>query len=110
MIERAIKINNLMFQDFYQNNKIQKANWQSGCNYCKELKLLGFEDWRLPTIDELKIVLKYRHYFNTIQGGWYWSATKYNSNYSFRLYFDGYNNDDSLIYGYYILCVRESIN
>ena len=54
MIERVIKINNLMFQDFYQNNKIQKANWQSGCNYCKELKLLGFEDWRLPTIDELK--------------------------------------------------------
>ena len=34
--------------------------WLSALNYCEELNVCGHSDWKLPTIDELKTLLKWR--------------------------------------------------
>jgi hypothetical protein len=33
-------------------------SWVNSFQYCEELSLAGFEDWRLPTLDELKEIMK----------------------------------------------------
>lgn len=30
------------------------VNWHMAMNYCRDLRLTGYSDWRLPTIDELE--------------------------------------------------------
>ena len=35
-------------------------NWLSALNYCEDLNVCGHSDWKLPTIDELKTLLKWR--------------------------------------------------
>lgn len=35
------------------------SNWDSAINYCKNMKLAGFEDWRLPSIQELVTLIDY---------------------------------------------------
>ena len=34
--------------------------WLSALNYCEDLNVCGHSDWKLPTIDELKTLLKWR--------------------------------------------------
>lgn len=63
------------------------ANWKDAIELCKNLKYAGYNDWRLPTIYELKTIQRYRikdidlFVFDNIQPSWYWSST-INSNYT----------------------------
>ena len=36
----------------------QKMNWDDAMEYAKNLRLGGYDDWRLPTIEELKAVVQ----------------------------------------------------
>jgi hypothetical protein len=55
-------------------------------NYCKDFKLGGFEDWRLPTREELESILDLEKAYPAInpifteEGNWYWSSTTYAGN------------------------------
>jgi hypothetical protein len=63
-----------------------KHNWEEAIKTCDELELNGFNDWRLPTKEELDTLYS----IFKVQGkggfddGSYWSSTEYNSYYAWR--------------------------
>ena len=52
-------------------------NWQEAMDYAKNLKLGGFNDWRLPTIEELKAIYKIQKIcgIDKSDDSWFWSST-----------------------------------
>ncbi len=60
------------------NGDIGRMNWNDAMKSCDELVLNGFNDWRLPTVDEQKLILKklpynYISLFKLSEE--YWSST-----------------------------------
>lgn len=45
----------LIWQDNYSDNggRIKMASWNNAISYCNNLNALGYDDWRLPNINEL---------------------------------------------------------
>ncbi|WP_228130441.1 Lcl C-terminal domain-containing protein [Acinetobacter tjernbergiae] len=95
-------------------------NWESSKGACKDFRLAGYKDWRLPSRDELKtLMIKDKQGYACPQGvlfqpvkvewGGYWSGSPYacNSNYAWDVYF---NNGYSTYYNknnkYYVRAVR----
>jgi hypothetical protein len=103
---KTISIDNLMFQDFDLPGRM---NWDDACTYCKNLRLLGFSDWRLPEIGELKIAYKHKSKFKNIKSEGHWSSTEHNRDkwYSWKLNFsNGNDNSNDQSGSYYVRCVR----
>ena len=103
--EKTVSIGNLMFQD---SDLPDKMNWNSACEYCEKLKLLGFSDWRLPTKDELLKAYENRSQFKNIKDSYYWSVTEYDSSGSWIVYFDnGFDGWSFQTSSLYAVCVRD---
>ena len=82
----------------------KKLNWENAKKECKNFRLAGFNDWRLPTINELKtLMIQGKHGYNCPKDvlfqpvkndyGFYWSDSSY-ANYGLMwgVYFDdGYS-------------------
>jgi hypothetical protein len=74
---RVDKETGLIWQKLDYGN-YREQNWLSADNYCNDLSLKGFSDWRLPGKDEL--VDLYKNQFEldfTTQQILYWSSTTY---------------------------------
>jgi len=74
---------NLQWQD---NALSAKMSWELAVEYCKKLRLDGFEDWRLPNRKELFSLVDYGKQKPSIQPqfkhtffGYYWTSTTYTS-------------------------------
>lgn len=70
----------LMWQD---DEQIFIGDWAQAKEYCERLKFAGFDDWRLPTIDELISITDKSKFnpainpaFKNVRLDLYWSATK----------------------------------
>jgi len=58
----------------------QEVNWRQAIKYCKALQLGGYNDWYLPTIDELKPLFSVFENNWAVRGsqhlsGWNWSSS-----------------------------------
>ena len=111
----------LQWQDNYSDNSnnIKDANWTEAINYCENLSLGGYTDWRLPNENELLSIVDRSRYYPAIDPvfqktitSYYWSSTSDNSNASraYYVYFY-YGNLESFTYGaktsaHYVRCVR----
>jgi hypothetical protein len=86
----------LMWQKEMDGNPM---NWEAAISYCKNLSLGGYNDWRLPTIQELHSIVDYSRYSPAIDievfpdtlSSDYWSSTTDadSSGYAWRVGFDG---------------------
>lgn len=108
----------LNWQDNNDSNST-KYTWQEAINFCENLSLNEFEDWRLPNINEFKSIIDRGRtkpaivnsfeYTGDIDSYTYWSSTTYNNqkDYAWFVHFNyGYINGDTKTNSYYIRCVR----
>jgi len=100
------------------NITIETTSWINAINQCEELELNGFNDWRLPNINELYSIIErntsdpaldtavFQHY-NSL---FYWISTtdKYTPDNAWMIDGDlGYtSNDDNKDEVHYVRCVR----
>jgi len=83
--------------------------------YCKAMKHLGHNDWRLPSKEELKNImevgrrdLNVKRAFKNVQEGIYWSATKDRREEAWYVDFDlGRYSTADYDHKYYALCIRQ---
>ncbi len=99
----------------------QDIDWHKANEYAKQLRLGGYSDWRLPTIEELEKLydskvngeVKIRKPFK-LSGWWVWSSTKEGSDsawhFNFGEFGDGERVSGSLdgSFDRRALCVRSS--
>lgn len=65
------------------------GDWNQAVLLCKQYTIESFDDWRLPTIEELHIIYANKSLANNFEQNWYWSSTEdtENSEYAFHLGF-----------------------
>ncbi len=95
----------LMWQDNSEAKTIRK-NWQDAMDYCQNLNLAGFDDWKQPSNFTLEALYPKKVALHNVDTYYYWGSS------GFRAYFGsdanghnyGYKNNDY----YCVRCVRDS--
>lgn len=102
----------LMWQ---QETALCACTWHGALQYCKDMRLAGFDDWRLPTIQELQSLVDYKRVDPAIDpvfsdvSSWAWSATEYAALHKSAWFLDFYNGQTgaaSYARGYVVRAVR----
>ena len=114
----------LMWQD---GEEIFKGDYDEAVKYCENLNFAGFDDWRLPTVNELLSItddtrfkpainkaFKNVAYETNDKGeksyGWYWSSTRSadgSSNAWIVLFGNGSGSWDDVSNRNFVRCVRQ---
>ncbi len=75
------KDTDMMWQD---SSKIVEKNYNDAVKYCKNLSLGGYDNWKLPNIDELMSISDksrnnpaIKKIFQNTKNSFYWSSSKY---------------------------------
>ncbi len=110
-------ITKLQWQDDEEAKTIYK-NWQDARDYCSNLNLGGYTDWRLPSVVELQSIVvdgKYNPAIDTTvfvnyASSFYWSSTTYAS-YTYNAWEVNFNKAYTFnyykLYDAFVRCVRE---
>lgn len=82
----------------------QELNWNDAMLYCQLLVIDDKNDWRLPTLEELKEIYTSE---NDFDGSTYWASTDFTSYYTFTLNLSsGYQNFNGKHNSFYVRAVR----
>jgi len=105
----------LTWQDSKDSDDSTKLlSWDSAKSYCSNLGLADVNDWRLPTLSELKGVVKQDNdtpkissIFHNKNGSFYWSSTPNNDSDAWGvLFYSGNQAVHDKGGSYYVRCVR----
>ncbi len=107
----------LMWQD-NSAAKYTKKDWKGALAFCSQLRLAGYDDWRLPNIKELIQILSTKPRDGGMKkgfkyvgaSGYYWSSSAHESNEEFAWMMNfkrGYEYNNYKTYERHIRCVRD---
>jgi hypothetical protein len=83
------------------------GEWDEAINFATDLVDSGFDDWYLPTKNELELVYNQIGNFGNFQPSYYWSSSEYGYNYARYVYFgDGYADNDGKNATYRVRVIR----
>ena len=110
---------------FWQKQKSEdRKTWHSAINYCENLTLCGYSDWRLPSVENFKSILDNcgsdigdncdncanSNKCSEMYPGdtsWYWTSDEYSSSYAWSVdFYDGHVSSNDKDDYRYVLCVR----
>jgi hypothetical protein len=108
--------NGLQWQDNSEVKTITKTQKEAG-TYCSNLSLSGYEDWRMPSIEELITVVDTNRAYpainsmftNTSGANFYWTSTIDENNSSSAWAFHFFDGSAYILdknHSYYVRCVR----
>lgn len=87
-------LNNLMWEDT-KDAVNTNINWAKANTYCANLKIAHYEDFRLPTINELQELYENKDLiYNGYGGKFYWSDAEFKDNQKIWTYSVGKNFED----------------
>lgn len=94
----------------FESNNYDNTEGDTASNYCKNLKLGNYKDWKLPSKEQLKNLFIQKSNLKNVSLNWYWSNTtsSNNSQLAWSVHFE--NNDgftDSKNDLNFVRCVRD---
>jgi phage baseplate assembly protein gpV len=110
-------IDNLAWQNTVESKELRK-NWKASKKYCKNLRLGNYDDWKLPSIQQLQSLVDLEKYRPSIQDEitqisvltFYWSDTAFADSkkkawHVFYKFGESYYSNKGEKYG--VRCVRD---
>lgn len=94
----------------YEAKNYMDTSGDTAFEYCKNMVLSGFNDWRLPRKLELRSLYKKKHLLNNLALSFYWSIDSEDSS-AWIVYFNDGSSNYNLKYGKALVrCVRNTKN
>ncbi len=104
----TIQMANYIWQD-ESDNKTLGMTWSEANQYCQNLDLGGYDDWRLPSIETLQELHNYKAVLTNLSTGTYWSSTTVDvrADHAWSAYQSGSVGQNDMTHNYYVRCVRD---